>query len=60
MSDIEYKCVECDSTSIVSENYLRKAYVKAKCCSVFCYRKISILENAQEDTFELEITDFNR
>lgn len=53
----EYKCVECQSISKVSEDYFRHAYVKEKCCSVFCYHKKNgtTLDNTQGGEFELKI-----
>ena len=53
----EYKCVECQSISNVSENYFRHAYVREQCCSVFCYHKKNgiPLDNTQDGEFELEI-----
>lgn len=53
----EYKCVQCDSTSSVSEDYLRFDYVKAQCCSMHCYHKKTGIKykNTQEGEFELEI-----
>lgn len=54
MPDKEYKCIICDSTSIVSTKYLNFEYVKAKCCSVHCYKKTHS-ENTQEGGFELKI-----
>lgn len=58
MPDKRYNCVVCHSISSVSESYIREhVYVKAECCSVFCYHKVhgKSEENTQEGTFELSI-----
>lgn len=56
MPDKKYNCVVCNSTSIVSTDYLEFVYVIAECCSVNCYhKKHGITGNTQEATFELEI-----
>ena len=57
MPDKKYNCVVCNSTSVVSERYITDhAYVRAECCSVFCYHKVhSKEEKTQEGTFELSI-----
>ena len=57
MPDKKYNCVECQSTSLVSESYLKHAYVKAQCCSVHCYNKKHGItpENTQEGTYELTV-----
>ena len=52
----KYKCVQCQSISVVSVQYLSFAYVKALCCSVHCYNKITYKENTQEGAFELIIS----
>ena len=53
MPDKKYKCVVCNSISIVSGEYLEFVYVKTNCCSVHCYHKK--YGNTQEGLFELQI-----
>ncbi len=57
MPDKKYKCVQCQCTSLVSEDYFKHAYVREQCCSVSCYHKKNgiTLENTQGGEFELEI-----
>lgn len=53
----KFNCVECNSISSVSKDYLQFDYVKAQCCSVHCYHKNTgkKYKNTQEGEFELTI-----
>lgn len=53
----KFNCIECNSISSVSKDYLQFDYVKAQCCSVHCYHKNTgkKYKNTQEGEFELTI-----